>query len=202
MQGAGAHDETILGLPDGHGNQVKLRFDDGAPPDVHVLDGVLATERHQQWSEVTIGRSESFADLHLWFAAFLPGFCKLEVDPDIDLAAGRERWFPFAAVHADSVAYLVTRPTLDDAGVEFGARAYGASGPAAAAAMVSQIQAWDRSARGRAEPTFAYWPVDAAVPAAQAGTAVLAKTHGHVTITWPAEPPRSQPTVPAATTKE
>lgn len=44
------------------------------------------------------------------------------------------------------------------AGVEFGARAYGAHGEVAATAMVEQIQAWDCHARRGPAPTFAFWP--------------------------------------------
>jgi len=185
MQGSGAHDERVFLLSDQQGRHVKLRFDGDAPQDLSPLDGVLATERTEVWSGVTIKHGVSFADLHLWFAGFLPGFCKLAVDEGTDLAAERKSWFPFGVVRGDSFAYLSVRPALDGAGVEFGARAYGAHAHAPAAALVEQIQAWDRHARGGGEPTFAYWPTGAARPQFGEHTAVLAKTHGLVTISWP-----------------
>lgn len=185
MQGAGAHDERVFLLPDGHGRHVKLRFDDAAPQDLTLLDGVLATDRAEAWSGVTIKNQVSFADLHLWLACFLPGFCKLAADPGIELAPEGGRWFPFGAVRGDSLTYLTTRPALDGAGAEFGARAHGVHGPGAAAALIEQIQAWDRRARWSAGPSFGYWPTGTDHPQPSQDTAVLAKTHGVVTISWP-----------------
>lgn len=185
MQGSGAHDERVFLLPDGKGHNVKLRFDNDVPEDVPSLDAVLTRDRTEVWSGVTIKHGTSFADLQLWFAGFLPGFCKLAVDEGTELAAERKSWFPFGVVRGDSFAYLSVRPALDGAGIEFGARAYGAHGEVAASAMVDQIQAWDRQARGVAEPTFGYWPAGAEHPRFDEGTAVLEKTHGLVTISWP-----------------
>lgn len=184
MQGSGAHDERIFLLPDAHGHNVKLRFDGDVPHDMSLLDGVLATVRTETWSGVTVKHGVSFADLHLWFAGFLPGFCKLAADEGTDLAAERKSWFPFGVVRGNSFAYLAVRPALDGAGVEFGARAYGAHGQAAAIAMVEQIQAWDRQARDVA-PAFAYWPIGSDHTRIDEGAAVLEKTHGLVTISWP-----------------
>ncbi len=185
MQGSGAYDERIFLLPDGHGHHVKLRFDADVPQDLDLLDGVLATQRIEAWSGITIRHGVSFADLHLWFACFLPGFCRLAADEGTELAANRKSWFPFGVVRGDSFAYLAVRPALEGAGVEFGGRAYGPHGEIAAAALVEQIQAWDRQARGGPAPTFAYWPTGADRPPAGEGTAVLAKAHGLVTISWP-----------------
>lgn len=184
MQGEGARDERVFLLPDRNGHHVKLRFDEDVPEDMTLLDGVLATERTEVWSGVTIKHGVSFADLHLWFAAFLPGFCKLAVDEGTDMAAERKGWFPFGMVRGDSFAYLAVRPVPEGGGVEFGARAYGVHGEAAATAMVEQIQAWDRQGRD-VEPTFAYWPTGSQRPEFGKDTAVLVKTHGMATISWP-----------------
>lgn len=183
MQGAGAHDERVFLLPDRNGHHVKLRFEGEVPQDMSLLDGVLATERTEVWSGVTIKHGVSFADLHLWFAAFLTGFCKLAVDEGTDMAAERKGWFPFGVVRGDSFAYLAVRPVPEGGGVEFGARAYGAHGEDAAAAMVEQIQAWDGQGRDR-EPAFAYWPEGSHRPEFGNNTAVLVKTHGLATISW------------------
>ncbi len=184
MQGEGTRDERVFLLPDRNGHHVKLRFEDDLPADVTLLDGVLATERTEVWSDVTIKHGVSFADLHLWFAAFLPGFCKLAVDEGTDMSAERKGWFPFGVVRGDSFAYLAVRPVPGGGGVEFGARAYGVHGEAAATAMVEQIQAWDRQARD-IKPTFAYWPTGSQRPEFGEDTAVLIKTHGVATISWP-----------------
>ncbi|RDI35367.1 methyltransferase, FxLD system [Lentzea flaviverrucosa] len=184
MQGEGARDERVFLLPDRNGNQVKLRFDGDVPQDMGLLDGALATDRAEVWSGVTINLGVSFADLHLWFAAFLPGFCKVAADEGTDMAAERKDWFPFAAVHGDSFAYLAVRRVPEGGAVEFGAQAYGTHGEDAATAMVEQIQAWDRHGRAT-EPTFAYWPTGSQLPEFGENTAVLSKTHGIATISWP-----------------
>jgi protein-L-isoaspartate(D-aspartate) O-methyltransferase len=181
MQGSGAHDERIVLLRDEQGHNVKLSFDD-MPPDLNSLDGVLATKRTSAWSGVTIKHRVSFADLHLWFASFLPGFCKVAAGEGTQLA--EDRWFPFAVAHRDSFAHLVVRPAAGGDASEFGAAAYGAHGEAAAATMVEQIQAWDRQGPGT-EPTFAYWPTGTDRPEFDENTAVLEKKHGLVTISWP-----------------
>jgi protein-L-isoaspartate(D-aspartate) O-methyltransferase len=185
MQGAGAHDERVFLLPDQRGHHVKLRFDSNVPTDMSLLDGVLATQRTEVWSGVTIGRGVSFADLYLWFAGFLPGFCKLDAEEGAELAAERKTWFPFGAVRGDSFAYLAVRPAPDGTEVEFGARAYGADGDRAATAVVEQIQAWDQHARRGPAPTFAYWPTGTDHPQSNESTTVLEKAHGTVTISWP-----------------
>lgn len=186
MQGDGTRVERILTLPDRQGRHVNLRFDVGAPADPSLLNGVLATSRTEVWSGVTIEHGVSFADLHLWLASFLPGFCLLAVDEDTELAAERGSWFPFGAADGDSFAYLAIRPLADERGVEFGARAYGKHGQGLAAAMVAQIQAWDRQARSGPAPTFAYWPAGTEPGDQPANVAVLAKTHGLLMISWPA----------------
>ncbi|MFD9701355.1 methyltransferase, FxLD system [Lentzea sp. NPDC059081] len=184
MQGEGARDERLFLLPDRNGHEVKLRFDGDVPQDMSLLDGALATERAEVWSGVTINLGVSFADLHLWFAAFLPGFCKVAADEGTDMAAERKDWFPFAAVHGDSFSYLAVRHVPEGGAVEFGARAHGEHGEDAATAMVEQIRAWDRHGRD-SEPTFAYWPTGSQLPEFGDNTAVLPKTHGIATISWP-----------------
>lgn len=184
MQGDGARDERIFLLPDRHGNHVKLRFEADVPQDMGLLDGVLTGERTEVWSGVTVEHGVSFADLHLWFAAFLPGFCLLAADEGTELAADRKSWFPFGVVRGDSFAYLAVRPVPEGGGVEFGARAHGPHGHQAASAMVDQIQGWQRHGHDR-EPIFGYWPAGSRRPEFAVDIAVLVKTHGVATISWP-----------------
>ncbi|WP_433368033.1 hypothetical protein [Streptosporangium sp. CA-115845] len=88
MRGDGEHPERVFRLPDAQGRHVDLRFDDfdaEVPESPNLLDDVLATEHAAVWSGVTVRHGISFADLHLWFAGFLPGFCKLAVDGGTEL---------------------------------------------------------------------------------------------------------------------
>jgi len=183
MQGDGSHPDWVFLLPDANGRNVRLSFDSGAPQDMNQLDGVLATERIEVWSSVTVKHRVSFADLHLWLAWYLDGFCRLSADQGTDLAV-QKRWFPFAVVRGAGFAYLALRDALDGAGAEFGARAYGSDGQLAATAMVEQIQAWDRDGQ-HTSPTFAYWPTGSDRSQIPADATVMDKTHGVVTISWP-----------------
>ncbi len=180
MQGDGEHQERVFELPDPRGGVVKLQFD-VMPEELSPLDGVLAKPRTELWSGVDIPRGVSFADLHLWFASFLPGFCRIAAGEGTELAEER-RWFPFGAVADDgSFAYLAIGPASDGDGDEFLARGWGKgdAGPA----LVAQIQAW--AAAGRPQPdSVAFWPngSDHDFPE---DAAVLVKRHGLVTISWP-----------------
>lgn len=183
IQGAGAHPDRVILLSDGQRRTVQLSFDSDGPHGAGQLDGVLATERTEQWSGVSIKHGVSFADLHLWFAWRLRGFCRVTVDEGTD-AAGECRMFPFGVVDEVGFAYLVVRPALEGQGVEFGARAYGPDGGQAAAAMVHQIQAWDREGRNT-EPSFRYWPTGSDRSLIPDDAIVMPKTHGAVSICWP-----------------
>lgn len=147
---------------------------------------MLKTARTEVWSGVTIKHMVSFAGLHLWFASFLPGFCRISAQEGIELHREREEWFPFGCVRGDSFAYLVVRPALGGDGAEFGARAYGIHGHRAATALVEQVQAWDRKARHRPDPTFAFWPTGSDLTRMPDGAVEFVKVHGRVTISWPA----------------
>jgi protein-L-isoaspartate(D-aspartate) O-methyltransferase len=183
MQGDGRHADRVLVMPDSSGHKIRLSFDSGFPGDPSSLDGVLAGGRAEAWSGVTIRHGVSFADLHLWLAWYLEGFCRLAADDGTALAAERGTWFPFGVVREAGFAYLAVRPALEGAGVEFGARSYGHDRQAAASALIDQVQEWDR--RGRlAEPTFGYWPAGSDRSHIPADAAVMAKTHGVVTIAW------------------
>jgi protein-L-isoaspartate(D-aspartate) O-methyltransferase len=136
------------------------------------------------WSGVPIPHQTSFANLQLWLAWFLPGFCRLSATNGTELAAERGTWLPFAAVHGSAFAYLTVRPTPDGTGHELGARAYGTDRFLAAEAMIAQVQAWDGHGR-HTTPAFAYWPADGDHTRISAGTPALNKRHGVLTICWP-----------------
>lgn len=182
MQGAGAHQERLLLL---RGTEVRLRFDDGGPDDPHLLDSVLGTERAEVWSELTIGRAESFDTLQFCLATTLPGFCLLAVDTEQDagLVAADNRWFNLAAVDGDSFAYLTTRPA-GPGKAEFGAHAFGLHASAAAEAMAEQVRVWDRDQRGGPGPNFALWPRGTPEECLPDGL-VIDKRYNRVTISWP-----------------
>lgn len=187
MQGGGARAERTFRLPDPGGGHVALRFDEGAPDDPGVLDGALASGPVTAWSGLRIGNAVSFADLHLWLAAFLPGFCRVAASEGTALAAEGvcKGWFPYGGVHGDSFSCLALRQT-GGAQSEFGARAYGPHSEDAADALVAQIRAWDAHGRDLSGGAFAVWPAGTAIPPLQEATGVFRKIHGTVTVSWPA----------------
>lgn len=181
MQGDGAQADRIVELPDPAGGSVRLSFDTGQPSNPGQLHGVLAASATESWSQVTIANGVSFADLHLWFAWYLHGFCRLSADDGTYLATSK-RWLPFAAVRGAGLAYLVLRDV--PGGAEFGARAYGRDGQLAADALNEQVRAWHRSGR-QATPLFAYWSNGCDSSSIPADAAAMRKAHGVLTITWP-----------------
>jgi len=186
MQGLLRHDEHAVHLPDTSGHQLTLRFDETPLADPHLLDGVLATAPHDAWSGVLLDKSEDFADLQLWLACFLDGFCRVNAEARTDLANQMTRtWFPFGTAVDGSFAYFTIR-FVDESTIELGARAFGKDATGAAERLNTQFRAWNANARG-AEPTFAYTPNDNE-RRADADAAELTKEHGTVSITWPPRP--------------
>ncbi|TVT61992.1 methyltransferase, FxLD system [Amycolatopsis rhizosphaerae] len=202
IQGEGAHRERMLLL---YGDQIALRFDDDThPSDPLELDGVLARERVDAWSGVTVGGMESFDSLPLWLATVLPGSCLLAVDSDYQPAAAGGpvmadeggRWFPSAYVVGDSFAYLASRRVRPGV-FEMGAHAFGPHARPTAEALVEQIRFWDRHYRHGPDPVISIWPHDTAdhllreipVPGdsatASSAVTVIDKRHTRVAISWP-----------------
>jgi protein-L-isoaspartate(D-aspartate) O-methyltransferase len=197
MQGRGARSERTFRLPDPSGGYVTLRFDEGAPDDPSQLDGALGYGPVTAWSGARIGQAVSFADLHLWFAGFLPGFCRIAADDATGLAAQHAGtgWFPFGCAHGDSFAYQANRK-LNSAGdpqFEFGAGAYGSHAQDAADLLVEQVQVWDQHGRNLPGDSFAFWPTGTPIRAQSERTAVFRKIHGAVTVDWPGPVSGQQP---------
>ncbi|MFC4071850.1 methyltransferase, FxLD system [Actinoplanes subglobosus] len=182
LQGAEAHADEVFTLLSPAGHSMRVRFDSGVPVDMSVLDDALAGEPVTAGSGVTVASGESFERLSLWLAWFLPGFCRVEGDDEV-MAGPGGRWFPFGVVRDAGVAYLTLDPT--DGRHEFVARAYGRDAATAAATLAEQVRAWDRDGRGNADVTFGYWPEGTDRAALPADAAVLDKSHGVVTISWP-----------------
>jgi protein-L-isoaspartate(D-aspartate) O-methyltransferase len=189
MQGIGGRPEPSLNLPGPAGGHVSLRFDQGMPADSGGLDGALMTEQVTAWSGIRIGHQVSFADLNLWLAAFLPGFCRVAASEGTALhAQGVNRaWFPFGGVLGDSLSCLAMRK-LDGTGpieYEFGARAYGPHAADAAQSLNTQVRAWDAHGRDLDDTAFTFWPAGTAIPPPPPATAIFPKVHGTVTVSWP-----------------
>lgn len=188
MQGLGARAEREVRLTDRSGGQVTLLFDD-EPEEPSDLGAVLASDPVHAWTGLTIGRQVSFADLYLWLAGFLPGFCRVDAGEGTALRAEgtRKTWFPFGGALGDSLTLLELRPTgTQSAEHEFGARGYGPRAHLAADVLAAEITKWDAHGRDIPDDGFGYWPAPAVPSPGDEPTSVFPKTHGAVTITWPA----------------
>ena len=188
MQGLGARAERRLALDDPAGGQVTLLFDETEPDDPGLLTDAMRHGPVRVWSGITIGAQGDFADLHLWLAGFLPGFCRVEAGPGTAMAAEGvcRTWFPFGGVIGDSFCVMELRDSgVPGAEHEFGARGYGPHAPEAAEALVAQITAWDAHGRVIPDDAFAYWPAGTTIPSTDAPRCRFRKTHGTATITWP-----------------
>ncbi|WP_322769618.1 methyltransferase, FxLD system [Frankia sp. Cr1] len=189
MQGVGARVERRLALHDPAGGQVTLLFDETELNDPTLLEGALESGAVRAWSGLTIPDQVDFADLHLWLAGFLPGFCRVEAGQGTPMAAEGvcKTWFPFGGVLGDSFCVMELRETgVRGAEYEFGARGYGPHAAEAAEALVAQIKDWDRHGRAIPGDAFAYWPAGTTITALDsAPTGMFHKAHGTATITWP-----------------
>lgn len=196
MQGADAHDEQVV-LVNGD-ESVGLRFGDGAPPEVELLDNAVRGPRTEAWTGVRVHRQEPITGLQLYLATYLPGFCIMTTDAEADTGAVQPTnpYFSMAAVQGDSFAYLITRPAQAEEQVEYGVHAFGPHRTELTDEVTALVTVWDRLHRGGPEPQVAAYP--AATPDEELeGQAVIDKRHVRVTLTWPpaagdspaAEPP-------------
>ena len=183
LQGAGRHTEHRVALNGDQGMPVVVAFGQ-AVPSLHLDPDVLATPATEVWSGVTFPHATSWGDMHLYFACYLDGFCRLSTRDGGRYPAVGSSGFPQATAFGDSIAHLTIRP-LDNPsdGVEFGARGFGPNGHKAATRMVEQVKAWDASAR-IIQPWFAYVPGAAGTIAATPATVALPKVDGTVLIHW------------------
>jgi protein-L-isoaspartate(D-aspartate) O-methyltransferase len=199
MQGVGAHTGQRILIPDAQGCHVTLEFDADVPDGSHLLQGVFETAPTEIWSGITITDGTPFADLHLWFATNLSGFCRLMTGAGAATDAQPDpSWVPSAVARSDSFAYLVARPSPDGAGIEVGVRAYGPDGEATAATMLEQIRTWHQGVRGGPAPTFGYWPTGSDHRRIPAGAAVVRKPNGIVAVSWPDPGAEEKPSPHAA----
>lgn len=182
MQGEGEHSERLLLL---RGEEIALRFDDGWPAEPDALNGVFDTDRVEKWTGVTVAPMEPLKGMQMWLATALDGFCLMSVDPTLDtgLVAPQNTRANITLLNGDSLAYLVIRRI--EGGAEFGVHGYGPNAEAVAAALVQELQIWDRDHR-QSEPVFYAYPADTPDADLPAGR-VVDKRHRRIVISWPHE---------------
>jgi protein-L-isoaspartate(D-aspartate) O-methyltransferase len=185
MRGAGEHrgaSAPLLG--DGVAG---LWQDEGDAIAVEELAGVLNGPRAEMWTGVTIAVNASSADLDLWLATTLPGFCLMTARQEvIDDGTVNLSWRYGTPALADgpNLAYRARpRPVDGPKGPhELGAAGHGPDAARVARVLAEQISAWDGA--GRPSPRLTVLPAgtpDADLPAGF----VLDKRHARLVISWP-----------------
>ncbi|MEV5046934.1 methyltransferase, FxLD system [Streptomyces griseoincarnatus] len=193
MQGDGAWQTNRRTVP---GTGVHLLWEDGTPLSVDQLAPALAYEPTVTRTNITVRGQEPFDALTLYLAGALPGFCRLEVDPDGDsqvLHPPPQHWPGAAIVRGASLARLVTERIGDgDDGkgmYEFVVHGYGDQGHVAAQEMAEQVEHWQRNHRGARCPLITARPAADCVPASRDHEPhVFAKKHTRITVDWPIVP--------------
>ncbi|MFI1929240.1 methyltransferase, FxLD system [Streptomyces sp. NPDC020330] len=201
MQGDGAWSPNRRTVP---GTGVHLSWEDGTPLLVDQLAPALTREPTVTRTDITVGGQEPFDLLTLYLAGALPGFCRLEADPDGAhhiLNPPPPHWPAAAIVRGASLARLA-HERLDDGDdgkgrYEFVVHGYGDHGHLAAQEMAEHVEIWQRDHRG------AHCPLITARPVSGRGAAgpdhephVFPKRHTLITVNWPIVPGRNaRPTV-------
>lgn len=193
MQGDGAWQTNRRTVP---GTGVHLLWEDGTPLPVDQLAPALAYEPTVTRTSISVRGQEPFDALTLYLAGALPGFCRLEVDPDGDnqvLHPPPQHWPGAAIVRGASLARLATERIGDgDDGkgmYEFVVHGYGDQGHVAAQEMAEQVEHWQRNHRGSRCPLITARPAADCVPAGRDHEPhVFAKKHTRITVDWPIVP--------------
>ncbi|MFD4554893.1 methyltransferase, FxLD system [Streptomyces sp. NPDC058469] len=177
-------------VADVRGGELQLRFEDGEPADVSGIEDALRGPRHEVPTGVTVAPQESFETLQLYLATTVPGFCRLALDRDRDIAiAAVPRGANAPAVLGDgSMAYLTHVPVTDTATseqgrAEFIAHAYGLNGPRLAEQLATAVRSWDQHVRPHGYPELTVFPAGTADRDLPTGH-VLDKPHSRLVFTW------------------
>ena len=197
-RGANSRTTPTIPLLDG---ELRLRHEDGTPPDPAGLDDALRTPRHEVPTGITVASMESFATLQLYAATTLPGFCRLTNHYARDSATtGVPRGANRAAIVADgSLAYLThvqvhDGDTPEEHRSEFIARAFGPAAPALAQQLATCVRDWDQHVRGVGYPAMTVHPAGTPDHQLPAGD-VLDKTSSRLVFQWPGRPAEDRPEI-------
>jgi protein-L-isoaspartate(D-aspartate) O-methyltransferase len=190
FQGATAHSAQVFPLDLPGGGKAEVRFEDHPPHALALAPDTVASDLVEEWSGVTIGATQSFADLFLWCSGFLGGFCMVTVAddegaPDSELRRYGLGRLACACSLRNSIAWLVTRKVSGDGSAMLGARAIGPYAGRLATALVAEIDEWDRHGRDLPGDAMTYRPAGTYREPVPGKTAVYRKVCGTVTVTWP-----------------
>jgi protein-L-isoaspartate(D-aspartate) O-methyltransferase len=192
MQGAGEHRTWSVPL-DEPGVSLWGEEPEPAGVDRAALAGVLAAERSEAWTGVTLQRGKPSTGPDLWLVTD-PDLCWLKASEDAldrGLVAPFGLIAPFGKTDAPalasggSLAYCAgMRPVDEDrTAFEFGAYGHGPHGAELAGRLAGHIRTWDRDHRAGPGPVLTVHP--AGTPAGHLPSGyVLNKRHSTIVMSW------------------
>jgi protein-L-isoaspartate(D-aspartate) O-methyltransferase len=197
MQGAGEHRTWSVPVDE---TGVSLWGDEPEPAGVDraALAGVLAAERSEAWTGVTLPMGKPVTGLDLWLVTG-PDLCWVKAGEDaldrglvapMGLIARSGRVDAPALASGGSLAYCAgVRPVDEDrTAFEFGAYGHGPAGAELAGRLAGHIRAWDRDHRTGSGPVLTVHPAGTPADGLPSGY-VLNKRHSTIVLSWP-EPAR------------
>jgi protein-L-isoaspartate(D-aspartate) O-methyltransferase len=154
--------------------------------DAVALHGVLDEEKHEVWTGVTFGSSQSFGDIWLWLACALENsLSRMPVTRaavESGLVAPMLPWgsMATAAVDERGLAYLTRRPF--EGRYEIGVISHAKAGHLAAEQMAAEVTAWQTFRDG--EVHVSLYPALGTAPQPALGRFVLRRPNAHLVVTW------------------
>ncbi|WP_085016533.1 methyltransferase, FxLD system [Frankia sp. KB5] len=182
MQGAGEQRERLVPL---HGDDVRLRLDDGQQADGDALSAALTMPRREAWSGAA-EKGGRFDGLFLWMAMKLPDFGLIAATKAaVDAGLVAHSWglgIP-TLLDGDSFAYLTYRATDETREhFEFGAYGHGPHADTTAAKLADLIGSWDGTSLNA---RISVHPADAPDESLPPDALILTRRHSRIAVTWP-----------------
>jgi protein-L-isoaspartate(D-aspartate) O-methyltransferase len=153
-----------------------------------VLAGVLAAERCEAWTGVTLPPNTPLALPNLWLAT-VPGLCWVYASRGaVDRGVALGNWTVNAPALADGGSLAIrgnVRPADDErTAFEFGVYGYGPRGAELAERLAEQYRVWDRDHRHGPGPVLTIHPADTPASELPPGH-VFRKPHTTMVLSWP-----------------
>jgi protein-L-isoaspartate(D-aspartate) O-methyltransferase len=188
LRGVGDDARHIVPLtPD---NDVTLQVHKDQTADGAALEGVLATDRHEEWTGVLFPPEVPYEWMELWLCLHLPNaLMRMNAPKDAAEKAGVTPMFPWgsmATTSGDTLAYLTTRPAppAEDGGklFEVGVVGHGPAGEDLASEAAAHVRTWNADYRNRRVRFELPDTPEDSDPAA--GRFVLDRPHHPITVIW------------------
>jgi protein-L-isoaspartate(D-aspartate) O-methyltransferase len=181
LQGAGLFDPPSTRLTGPSGKPVTFKFTNEIPKSFGVSDSVLASDPVEAWSGMIYKNRTIWLDL-LTYVLVQPGACAMEAEDPAD--RGSDMSFYPALVDGASFAALHRRPATETT-LEVGAIGKGPDAVLLTRRLADTIARYGAHHRS-AEPLFQWWPVGTEPDDdVSSSVAVLPRSHGTLTISWP-----------------